>query len=1072
MRQLQNIQFKGINLHPNIADSSFGDCEEFINLKSENGNIRVDTDYEVVSADLPYSDIIVHIVGNDRMYVGKDSEGVVWFDKDTGEVLNRLYHTSHPDEVFFDTTSNLLTISDKHTVTTLVYFWKEKESKYNVLWNGNIDPGLFVVAHQYIPEETSIVTDVDLVEIQGEDTKLDIPTSVKMMQTTINKYETNNPSVAEGGVIIAFTLTLYDNKSEIGPFSLQYIPIEVSPNTELESDEVPNPEDVLFYQLALDLKDNWRTYFYCGTIYRKISLEIHALEQLSQYKDLIKSINLYASQPISQLNLTTPGVDIDDMMTGMARFAARVDHKPIDEREIEDQLLYLQKTWSLEDFSEAEYRFVLHDLSFGGDKQTTSRTMPVTSKHITRAGKLLTYNSRVHYYDSVVRIDIELPSLTTDRAPADEGYESVNVNAYLHIKSENDNIIQKYDAVCRIKNSTTTPEIFLPDFIMVSDTRTVMLTIVYGGWVKNIPLSPSPRYDYAYAYGMKYDGPMQQGEAPIVTDNTYEEKDIINVSAQNNPIFFPVNNSYRCQGNIITLGYIIEPLSEVRFGTDALYIFTDRGIYTLSLGSGTVLYGNFDIVNSDVIDAMTQTRSGIIYAANGCVNVLNGRQTINISLPIEGKVDTSIKKSRAYSECCINDKLYNVCSLLSQVPFREYLRGAHMSYVADGNELIISNNNYAYSYVFSFIYSSWRKISGVYTKLRSNLLLRNIPKSSSSATQAQGEIVVCNAIVAEDRTFSTTGHARYEGRYTSGHNEKMALLVSDVQVSASLFLYPTNLAVIMSTLTKELVYMDDYYSNGALDIYYSLPLETGTTITLKNLTTGNVIFNVTLSPLNSIVTIPNKGIGEVITINNIPTRAVATADSVLTLASLISDTINSNPALQLIGNAANNTIDLTAIPYGDSGNHISVTIGENVYISTYVNPMSGGKEVTIEPGDRHQIIDRNQPIDVNRVVHIQTRPFTFIDAYTTINRAVMYCRTILSQANNLSMYIFASNNLQDWQCVAASQKSGISIDHIRTSRTGKAYKYYTIMIGGYIYSNTEIGNVALEYTPKYAKKLR
>lgn len=1051
MSQLQNIQFKGINLHPNIADSSFGDCEEFINLKSENGNIRVDTDYEVVSADLPYSDIIVHIVGNDRMYVGKDSEGVVWFDKDTGEVLNRLYHTSHPDEVYLATTSNLLTISDTHTINTIVYRWIN--NAYELLFSGDINFDVHVSYTQ---------GDVDKFRVTWPNTdRMDTSEVIKYLQSELNRVESENKNFAEGGFLMGFTLSLIDG-NEVGPFNFRYVSIE--------NDDSMFTDNGFVQRILPGVYE-----IYSNKAYRQIHLEIYKMTDLSKYDNIIKNVNLYVSQPISRLDLSMSGVNVvynsDGPIADDGNLHVTIAEKSAPQKTIEKSLLYLNKSWSLSEFIElTDVQFISYDVVFGGDAQTTTRTMPVLNAHITRAGKMLAYNSRIHYYRSFVRLNIELPYLTTSEAAND--YLNTNVRAYLSLKAEGKNIVQEFETYCNIKQTSSAPDIYLPEFIIVPDTRAFLLTIVYNGWVKKISLAPSPSYDYSYAYGEKNNGLMESGEAPIVTDNTYEERDIINVSAQNNPIFFPVNNSYRCQGNIITLGYIIEPLSEVRFGTDALYIFTDRGIYALSLGSGTVLYGNFDIVNSDVIDAMTQTRSGIIYAANGCVNVLNGRQTINISLPIEGKVDTSIKKSRAYSECCINDKLYNVCSLLSQVPFREYLRGAHMSYVADGNELIISNNNYAYSYVFSFIYSSWRKISGVYTKLRSNLLLRNIPKSSSSATQAQGEIVVCNAIVAEDRTFSTTGHARYEGRYTSGHNEKMALLVSDVQVSASLFLYPTNLAVIMSTLTKELVYMDDYYSNGALDIYYSLPLETGTTITLKNLTTGNVIFNVTLSPLNSIVTIPNKGIGEVITINNIPTRAVATADSVLTLASLISDTINSNPALQLIGNAANNTIDLTAVPYGDSGNHISVTIGENVYISTYVNPMSGGKEVTIEPGDRHQIIDRNHPCDVNRVVHIQTRPFAFADVYTTINRAVMYCRTILSQANNLSMYIFASNNLQDWQCVAASQKSGISIDHIRTSRSGKAYKYYTIMIGGYIYSNTEIGNVALEYTPKYAKKLR
>lgn len=87
---IENVKIGGINLHPNISDSRIGDCEELINVKSENGNLRIDTDYEVVSADIPYRDIIIHTVGTQKMYIGKDSEGIVWFTPHTGEVLSKI----------------------------------------------------------------------------------------------------------------------------------------------------------------------------------------------------------------------------------------------------------------------------------------------------------------------------------------------------------------------------------------------------------------------------------------------------------------------------------------------------------------------------------------------------------------------------------------------------------------------------------------------------------------------------------------------------------------------------------------------------------------------------------------------------------------------------------------------------------------------------------------------------------------------------------------------------------------------------------------------------------------------
>lgn len=1048
---IQHVQIGGINLHPNISDSRIGDCEELINVKSENGNLRVDTDYEIISADIPYRDITIHTVGTHKMYIGKDSEGVVWFTPRSGEVRSRLYEKSHIDEIHIATTGNLLVISDTHDIITMVYAWKGES--YEVLYNGEIH---FDVKSSFLQNEVSIYLDKPI----QSDNKSGVIQSIRGL---INQYEANNKNAAEGGFLSAYTLTMYDN-SEIGPFNMMYTPIE--------HDESIYDYDGFFAQMIVA---NIRT----DKSYRNIQLEVHPLTDLNQYKNLIKSVNLYVSQPISSLNLTEEGTLVswnDDGLAESNNLHVTIARRPVQQREIENQLLYLNKSWSLEDFTAATAdKPIRYDVVFGGDTQTTSRTMPVTTANTSRAGKMLTYNSRIHYYDSVVSLNLgALPSFLSTIQGDD--FTEENVVVYVYLKAEGKDIVKMYTDIKAIIKTRNVGwyEIYLPEYVMIPDSRAYKITIEYDYRFIDISLSPSPRYDYSYFYGAKYDGTtMVEGEFPEETDNIYREHDIINVSAQDNPIYFPVRNSYRCQGNIITIGYALEPISNVEIGRYPLYVFTDRGIFVLEQGTGDVLYGELNNINTDIVSASTQTRTGVAYIANGGVYVLNGRQSIKLSLPIEGRYDTRIRQAAAYSECCMTDKLYDVSNLLSFVRVDEYSDGATMIYSSAADELIISNHNYLYSYVFSFIYKQWRKIEGVYDVLNNNYICKTVLQSSSAAKAAVGKILVSNAVIVPEHNFGCRAHGQYTGEYESRENEKYALVISDVQVSVSVFGYPTSLAIIMSTLTKNIEYLDDYYNNGILNIYYGLEYEQGIVVKLLNLTTNSEVFNITLDELNQTVLIPLKGIGETITINGVSSRVITSDDSVLTIASIINKIVNDNTDTFLFhGNSTNNIIEVIANVPGISGNNLPLAVSHGNYISLHVNRFSGGKDLTMEPGDYVQIIDRSRPVDANKTIHIQTRPISFSDVYSTISRAVLYCRALLSQADNLSMYIFASNNLHDWCCVAAAQKSGISIDHIRTMRVAKSYKYYTIIIGGKVYSNTELGNIAIDLKHKYTNKLR
>lgn len=1051
------IPIKGMNIYSQISDSSIGNCEELINVKAENGQLVIDTDYEVVSADIPYTDILVHNVGTQTMYIGKDTNDVVWFDLKSGEILKRFEVSSSVDKIHLATTNNLLVISDTLAVKTTVYAWKE--DKYNLIFDGSIK---FEVFTTFTQTETSYL-DVEN-GFQDINDAIDESIIIKSIQANLNKFEQENINAAEGGFLMAFTLTMYDGKSEIGPFSLQYVPIEC--------DKTIFNEDAFALQ-AINATARIRTDY----LYRNVRLIINRLPtSLDKYKDVIKNVNLYVSTPISRLDLSLNGIDVKkDNITGL--LSVTVTEKPIKSRNIERQLLYLNKSWNLQDF----FRIIEYDIVFGGDTQTTSRTMPVTNAHLQRAGKMLTYNSRVHYFDSRVRVNIiDIPSLSegVENYPGDESVVLASVSAYLFLRTEQKEIVQKFDNKARIKKTDTGYDIFLPEVIIMPDTRAYRLVVTYEDeesvWIKEVPLTPSLAYDYSYAYGAVVNGEMIKGEAPEVTDNIYSEYDIINVSEVNNPVFFPASNSYRTQGNIITLALAIEPISNVQIGTFPLYVFTDKGISVLTRGTGAVLYGDLEIINTDVVTAVTQTKTGVVYIANGYIYSLLGRQVIILSMPIDGDYDAYIRKCKAYSECCVNDKLYNVGNLISATTFKNFLENAVLSYVPATEEIIVSNPNFIYSYVLSLLHKQWHKINDIYGSIHSkSLLFRTVLQNSSAARSAKGRITISSAIIQKAHTFTATASAQHIGKFTSKPNEKYALVISDVQVSASLFFYSTSLAVIMSTLTQNVEYLDDYFDNDILTVYYGLEYKDGTVLRLVNLTTDNDVFSITFKQHNSNVSIPDKGIGEEVVINSTSKFAITADDSVLTIATSIAEKINLETNKFLFSaNVSNNIVDLTANSAGAAGNDLDVEIAAGDYVALTVESFSGGKDVTLEPGSYIQIVDFSRPKHADKVIHIQTRPITYGDKYTILSRSILYCKSILSAKDNLSMYVFASNNLFDWECVSAVQRTGISVDHLRILRVARSYKYFVFIIGGKVYSNSELKNLVVDVKQKYVKKLR
>lgn len=194
----------------------------------------------------------------------------------------------------------------------------------------------------------------------------------------------------------------------------------------------------------------------------------------------------------------------------------------------------------------------------------------------------------------------------------------------------------------------------------------------------------------------------------------------VQVSEIQNPLIYPAANSYQIgTGEIIALASGSEPLSVGQFGQFPLQVFTTKGIWTMQIGLGSVLYTNILPVNGEVADNVNNILSmmgGVLYSTLRGLFILHGAQVSQISEIIEGKPKdfgsdeiTTLLTDARFTPSLVDS--------ISDINFLDYLLGSSVGFDQIQKELIVTNKDKGYSYVFSFESKYWTKVSGSYKLL-------------------------------------------------------------------------------------------------------------------------------------------------------------------------------------------------------------------------------------------------------------------------------------------------------------------------------------------------------------------
>lgn len=204
---------------------------------------------------------------------------------------------------------------------------------------------------------------------------------------------------------------------------------------------------------------------------------------------------------------------------------------------------------------------------------------------------------------------------------------------------------------------------------------------------------------------------------PIMEEkNTTEERpNVMRVSAVDNPFSFPLAQTYKpSDKTIYAVCSNTVALSQGQFGQHPLYLFCADGIWAMSVDtSGSVAYSGSYPLSREVCNNPLSVRgidSGVVFTTDKGLMLIQGGTIRNLSAAILSEPEAM----NNVVSCAIFNKISAIVSLdniFTADTFANYASGALLGYNYQRREIIVTNNKFAYSYVFSIESGEWYKIS-------------------------------------------------------------------------------------------------------------------------------------------------------------------------------------------------------------------------------------------------------------------------------------------------------------------------------------------------------------------------
>lgn len=1048
------IQFTGINRR--ITDyAQTGACEELINLRPTEAGLIPTRPHKILFEGTDYLNVWTHNVGTESLRIVSrivDNDLIFYRLMDDGSLVEICRFGAY-DDVAVAMLANMIVFSDKTTKENRTFRWDGQtyvEQNYNVnMPDAEFTFGELEVFYSKMPRWEDDVEFADVV------------------QPGFDAIQDQHKHHCFGNVLVALNFKCKDGTEF---WTSRWLLPDLIPSIETEGpnldcpwiggstiadyiDEVDNEPYALCYARASGSEN---AYIYLAGA--PLTVTLKQIQEYDKETSMVEAVNIYASKPKVCINTA-----VVDSTTSTNVYLDRCPLKQPDD--LQKELLYFQKTVYFTDLLKGD---VETELEFGGDIQTTSKTLDVDAGPLMRYGDMLSYNSRIHFYNATARVYATTPGVSG-------GTALVNSTIYgVYTLSTGQGRVMK------LGEATVGPS----SRIICPDSRVTRLLIVNPLGIADVPMQASPRYNYSY----NFNGEFTFGSNPdlyalvdtATEDNfTYDEPQDMNVSEQMNPFVFDVSHSYRFPGRILDVQVQLAEASDVAFGTHPLNVMTTDGVYTLAQGAGNVLYGNITKVNDLVaIGKSASTKQGVFVLAAGGLWLVAGRFTTLVSEALNGGPHKYLRSNSDYQALCgTSSPLYNISPYVSNPEFRDYVIGASLSFDQWEDDLIVSNRNYAYSYVLSLKHRQWFKISERITQsnVGDKIGMREI--SSSGGTAATETFGLYDLLPADTKHYAKLN---YFEDFDHGFDYKISVITDDDSYEGQATFYNdlydkrTFIAELLNqaglSSTTYLTYQDDYVyalNNSLADA----------TITITKVGAGNTVANGAFSPI-TYSGAPGIAFGAgTYYLNCGAAAAVMTLGASTTreqnLTTLV--TLINSSAFPVTAEVSGDNLTLTAKNIGAAGNDLNLYLSKQGASAVNFGPLDGGTDPLIISDiiDLSNIQLEYETIEGETVptgrtapvtVHLESRPMAPGQyMYTHVYRVVQLVRANLENDDNLTVALYGSEDLQNWQLLTNAQRKNVTLSQIRTGMAPKSWRYFKYTVGGTVIPETDFGPVLMDF---------
>lgn len=695
----------GLTRHTDNGISGDGECLELINARVSNGSIEP-VGRPILERTFSKTPIFIHKNGEYEHYITYSGNKVYYqCDKKDGEYIekNILVCTLSGLEKI-QSIGNILILSADSSISYAIFI----EGEYKYLGE---KPDMPKVSF-YLKQDSSVK--------YSDSVWCDIDPRIKLSESNeiaLNENSKDLVSSSFRGSVAKYLSALEEDKKFIYPILVRYAIRLYDGSYIMHSQPILlSPSDYMSVVVeSRSIDNNCLTNFTYKIACKPSSIQVYQSFNLGDWKNIIQSIDVFATRRIVTDDMDSDITSFYYRQGNLTFTLPKFSTQDIKRKIEESSQFYLVKSipvdGSLEDKTLFENASDIKNLE-------QKEVLPLDSySHNTFGGEIYAYNSRLHVGNVKMKHCSPLPLSSQILIENGSGQIEVahTLKQEVHIKTDSGiKIVHGEESFYKRDFS---PYMAYPD----SRAFKLVLYLETGGY-KVFSLKAHPYLNLAYSLDQlkPYTFNTEQGETSDFTSGTYTpeaENSIevspskIKVSSVSNPFYFPAKQTYTVSNmGVIGMASATTALSTGQFGQFPLYVFSEDGIYALSVGDGDIAYSNSFPINRSVCKSakgIVSIDNAVIFPSSDGLMILQGSSVDKLSGKIEGYLSSIVDSSPVVKKVA---KISGMDGKLSSTEFVYFLENSTIGYNYEDKEVVVSSKNYGYSYVYNFTSGEWHKI--------------------------------------------------------------------------------------------------------------------------------------------------------------------------------------------------------------------------------------------------------------------------------------------------------------------------------------------------------------------------